>query len=40
MGAATQKSIKNIIESKYSFVHPKSHYPLQLSCWRFTEDDL
>lgn len=40
MGAATQKSIKNIIEAKYSFVHPKSHYPLQISCWRFTEEDL
>ena len=40
MGASTQKSIKNITQGKYSFVHPKSQYPLQISCWKFTEEEL
>ncbi len=40
MGASTQKPIKNIIQSKYSFVHPKSQYPIQISCWKFTEEEL
>lgn len=40
MGATTQKSIKNIIESKYSFSHPKSDYPLQISVWKFCDEEL
>jgi len=37
MGATTQKSLKNIIEAKYSFTHPKSQLPLQLCCWKYSE---
>jgi hypothetical protein len=40
MGATTQKSIKGIIDSKYSFSHPKSNSPLQISIWKFTEEEL
>lgn len=40
MGATTQKSIKNITEAKYSFSHPKSRTPLQLSLWKYTEEEL
>lgn len=40
MGATTQKSIKNIIEAKYSFSHPKSRAPIHLSLWKYTEEEL
>lgn len=40
MGATSQKSIKTILDSKYSFSHPKSSLPFQVSVWRYTEEEL
>jgi len=40
MGATSQKSVKDIVKSKYSFVHPKSQFQQQISCWKFTDQEL
>ena len=40
MGVTTHKPFKNIIDSKYSFSHPKAHLPLQISGWKFVQEEL